>query len=749
MERRFDILKQSLARLRPPIGLVKESDLADMVTEIDQIMDRTRVGMPPTNEDIESVKGYLDLILLAAARSSAENKAATADAFKQFYLTLLSSAFDDDVNLVASFFNDKQQISKSIIDQSRVQSEISRDLRRLKLSLPSTRNPKERYPIAPQEVLQFFLPENIYVLAQGAKDSSLSKIPHLTDVRNFLKHTLFVAYDIMSKAMPNTGDMAPLNNVGLMDEIGQGVEARDFGLNGKLQKSFQKLVDEISRNRRNIYNARDRSYPNVTALCWAIAVDAGLFDGSLREWIPKVFKAHDVEFAIPDDLHFYVQDEARLAMAGPIFNDFVKYRWPIITFALDPVTDQQNVADSYTLQRDLQLALSFAFATGQINFSQMNTFRRQLQQSSDTIALNRTVTGFIHDNDNFGFRFTPRFQNPPNQRTNIGVIASQLIGGGPGPDYQTRKSKLEPGIRELTAVLLLPTFLPTMRMEVSSNWFKLTDPEHLIFHTKRMLERGREVQELRRTIVDACSLEQYRVADLNVLQAKLSQLEAMLPSQSKVIQLPYENTACGFDLYTDGATALVPELSGYEGIDIITKPAAGTSTSMADIFIYGKYIDLLDTKVIVGGSYLPPATIATATTGGFEILSREVVHAQIPLTAQPTVTVDNKTYLEVYLATPTGISNRLLVPFQAAAAAPQVAFDLSPDTPELDIYYQWWPKADPTATLVATSDPARCAQDQVGCVHRHGSQDVASNIQHDDPRPEPVVLARGQFGSTG
>ena len=244
-----------------------------------------------------------------------------------------------------------------------------------------------------------------------------------------------------------------------------------------------------------------------------------------------------------------------------------------------------------------------------------------------------------------------------------------------------------------------------MRMEVSSNWFKLTDPEHLIFHTKRMLERGREVQELRRAIVDACSLEQYRVADLNVLQAKLSQLEAMLPSQSKVIQLPYENTACGFDLYTDGAAALVPELSGYEGIDIITKPAAGTSPFLADIFIYGKYIDLLDTKVIVGGSYLPQATIATATTGGFEILSREVVHAQIPLTAQPTVTFDNKTYLEVYLATPTGISNRLLVPYQAAAAAPQVAFDLSPDTPELDVYYQWWPKADPTATLVATSDP--------------------------------------------
>ncbi len=28
-------------------------------------------------------------------------------------------------------------------------------------------------------------------------------------------------------------------------------------------------------------------------------------------------------------------------------------------------------------------------------------------------------------------------------------------------------------MRELTAVLLIPTFLPVMRMNVASNWFKL------------------------------------------------------------------------------------------------------------------------------------------------------------------------------------------------------------------------------------------------------------------------------------
>ena len=288
------------------------------------------------------------------------------------------------------------------------------------------------------------------------------------------------------------------------------------------------------------------------------------------------------------------------------------------------------------------------------------------------------------------------------------MITSQLIGGGPGPDYQIKKSKLEPGMRELTAVLLVPTFLPTLRMEVSSNWFKLNDPEHLVFHTKRMLERGREVQELRQAVIDACSAQQYRDADLRVLRAKLAQLEAMLPAQSKVIQLPYENSASGFDLLSDGATALVPELSGYEGVDTV-KPPTGTSTTPTDIFVYGKYIDLLDTKVIVGGAYVPPTPPnVNPTTGGYEILSREVVHVQIPSTAQPTLTIDDKTYLEVYLATPTGISNRVLVPYQAAAPAPLVAYDLNSkdvSSTELDIFYQWTKDAAGNWTLIATDDP--------------------------------------------
>ena len=109
------------------------------------------------------------------------------------------------------------------------------------------------------------------------------------------------------------------------------------------------------------------------------------------------------------------------------------------------------------------------------------------------------------------------------------------------------------------------------------------------------MEQGRQVQELRQAVLDACSAQRYRGDDLRVLQNKLVQLEAMLPMQSKVMQVPFENTASGFDLFSEGATALTPELSGFEGVDVVTQG------NPADIFLFGKYFNMLDTKVIAGG----------------------------------------------------------------------------------------------------------------------------------------------------
>ncbi len=729
LERRFSILKEAFKANVQVEESYGQPDIDAQLAQFDEIENKLLQGKqikPGKSGDIPNLVSAIKRLLTQSLfpTGNAQADAITASRFNDFFFDLYSTSLDDDRKLLDMAQILDSEYCDEIGRSSKEIAEVAKQealLHRLKLSLPSTRNTKQRYPIAPLEMMDFFLEDNIYVLANTINDSLLTPNPRLTDIRSHLRQSLYVAYDVMSQPLPDAGTYVPLDNIDLINDIYKAVKAREFTAPGPGQKSvLKKKFDELvklleSGNRRNIYDKNAKSYRPIAPLAWAIAIDAGLLDAEFRDYIPRVFAANDFVSPIPENARFYCQHESLIAPAVPIFQQFVKLRWPVITFAIDPVAEQQNVADSFSLQRDLQLALSFAFATGQIGFGQLNTFRRQIQQSSDTIALNRTVTGFIQDNDTFGFRFTPRFQNPPMQRTNFGVIASQLISGGPGPDYQTKKSKLEPGMRELTAILLLPTFLPTLRMEVSSNWFKLNDPEHLVFHTRRMMERGREVQELRRTVVDACSELQYRRADLNVLKAKLAQLEQILPAQSKVVQLPFENTASGFDLFADGATALVPELSGYDAVDYVRAPGTTGGGNPTDIFIYGKYFDLLDTYAIAGGITIPrigstqnqssASTVATATPAQayLEIISREVAHLNIPSTAQPTTTIDGKTYLEVYLATPSGISNRVLVPYMAATPAPLVAFDLSTDTQELDVFYQWSTGAD--ARLFATDDP--------------------------------------------
>ena len=81
--------------------------------------------------------------------------------------------------------------------------------------------------------------------------------------------------------------------------------------------------------------------------------------------------------------------------------------------------------------------------------------------------------------------------------------------------------------------------------------------------------------------------------------------------------------------------------------------------------------------------------IAGGRSAAFEILSREVIHVQIPANVIPTTTEDGKTYIEIYLATPNGISNSLLVPYKPATATPLVAYDVASTQASMDVFYQW------------------------------------------------------------
>lgn len=675
------------------------------------------------------------------------------DKYRDFILALYSSALPDDVEILERIVKvsgtDCESIPRVLAGYNGELLVPALDLRKLNINRPSVFAPGN-FPIAAREAIFFFLEECVYLLCKDAQEASRTKIIRSNEVCANLRDELRAVYGALTSVTHRVNGLPPtLDNDEFMADVLRAIQERAFdkrcrGESRELNKLYKRLVDELSYNRDNIRNEP------IAALCWAIVLDAAMLDARFRADIRKVFMDKGLPCDHVDSVRLYYPKDHPNDVGKEIFCEYVKRRWPILTFALEPVVAEQNIADSFNLKRDLQLALSFAFSTGQINFSQLDTFRRKIEQSADTIALNRTVTAFAHGDNNFEFRFTPRFQNPPSQRTNLAVIASQFISGGPGPDYPIRKSKLEPGMHELTAVVLAPTFLPVMRMNVSSNWFKLTDPHHPVFHTAKMMERGRRAQKLRTAAAVLCNADQYRDADRRVLESKLQRLEEMLPLQSRVVQLPYENSASGFDLFSDGVTALVPMLTGYSGVDVITAPGtpaagaaattsttsttttpttsttapspapptfsvttlasgsnptatytlAGGATTIADVFVFGKSISLLDTRVIAGGR-----------VASFEILSREVIHVQIPANVIPTTTEDGengKTYIEIYVATPTGISNSIFVPYCTSPTppAPVVAYDVAPASQSMDVYYQWL-SVGGKRTLVATADPGK------------------------------------------
>lgn len=135
---------------------------------------------------------------------------------------------------------------------------------------------------------------------------------------------------------------------------------------------------------------------------------------------------------------------------------------------------------------------------------------------------------------------------------------------------------------------------------------------------------------------------------------------------------------------------------GIQSVSVV-----GGGGSIADVFVFGKYISLLDTKVIAGGR-----------SAAFEILSREVVHVQIPANVIPT-TIENvdgdQTYVEIYLSTPSGISNSILVPYDSGTTPPPpppVAYDVAAASQSVNVFYQWLTGPDQKTSLVASAPPS-------------------------------------------
>jgi len=497
----------------------------------------------------------------------------------------------------------------------------------MSVSVPSAKMRRARMPLPPEQVVDVFGMVQSALLVRAAIDS-LGGHPanrpciDYMDVRGFLAEELEAAYDFLAQDRQASA-WARMGEWNLAETI----RSHRFGeLELRRREFFESLgIDETVPGeplahaptpaapcRGPCGNAVDgcRLCRTTTAvLAWAVLVESALLNDRLVEDMRSTGGMSAAACALAGP--FWGPDPA--PEARDAFNDYVRRRWPIRVFALDPVTQEQNVEDMYSQRREMQMAMALASAGGRFNGSAMTRYARRLQTDLATIGLNKTAVGFTHGADTFGWRFYPRVQSPAT-KGNLQTFAETICGTGDSRRAVLSQRCLEPGMRECTAMIVMPSFVPTLTLDVSTHWFALANPGRTEQGMRETLKLSRSVKSMQVSAA-ACAdcAGAYRDGEVARLLRRVDQLERQLPLQTLEAQIPYENTSGGFELFDTGVTDLAPELIGYYGAEGID-PGGTTS-----LFLIGKGFSIHDTNVIAGGRPVKAT-----------LISRDVIRAEVP-----------------------------------------------------------------------------------------------------------------------
>ncbi|MGL4511521.1 MAG: hypothetical protein ACRCT8_00400 [Lacipirellulaceae bacterium] len=515
-------------------------------------------------------------------------------------------------------------------------------------SLPTNQRASRR-PMSPSNFIETIgFSQFLHVLEdanQAGKRLVASESTHsFLDVRAFLHEEANTAYDWLAAPAH-----AHLWQEHATPALAEAVNSRNFAA--------------INLARRQFFSAAGTATDKmvVSSLAWSIIIDAALLNDRLLQDMKRVAAEKECDCLSAEGLSFVGPIETIDPAAQQAFKEYVRCRWPIQVFALDPVTQDQNIADVYSRRREMQLALAVGVSKGTIRGSAAMRYARQLEMDLETISLNRTAVAFSHANDTFGWRFYPRVQAPDTPNT-LGVFW-ESIAGGPDKDADLRDCGIEPGVRECTAIVVMPSFVPHVTIESRGSWFGLTNPRKKALTMHDTMKISRNYQAVRNTLRCARESGCYRPGDVSHMTTVVDQMEKRLPLQHMLLPVPFENTSGGHELFNAGITDLAPELYGWFGAPGVTvgrgaQAADGSTTTGASgttIFLVGARFSVHDTQVIAGGRCVP-----------YQLVSREIMKVTIPTSAETVSDTlsDGKTvrqYVDVHVATPYGVTSHLLV----------------------------------------------------------------------------------------
>lgn len=504
-------------------------------------------------------------------------------------------------------------------------------------SSSALRSRKATHPLSPAMQNEVYGSMNLSIIARALDEALRHSPPNegsgrlLIDVRTYLTDELQAAYELLSQQR-----LLHCWQFGCV-ELADAIQGQDWASVRSFRREYERRLP-----------------PGIAgsiagALGWGLMVESSL----LNELLINDIRAHAEKNGMdcPDVSGFCFWGPEPPAESRDVFNQYVMQRWPIQVFALDPITQDQNVNDAYSVARDLQISIAAAAQGGQVPIGIASSFARNLQLELDSIAINRTAVGFSHGASTFGWRFYPRVQSPATPGT-LGALG-QTIFGGPTRDTLIRQRRLEPGMRECVAMVIMPSFIEDISVTSRSSWFHLMNPadkELTVTDAMQLSSAQQAIQNFLNCIRD-CNC--YRAGDVAHLSDVVGQLEQRLPLQSTSVQVPYENSLGGYELLQSGVTGLAPDLVGWYGAPGID-PANPTK-----LFLVGQGFSVHQTRVIAGGREV-----------AYKLVSREIMEVTVPPGTQPlqsSVTNADRTSIhensvDFHVATPYGVSSHLLVP---------------------------------------------------------------------------------------